>query len=148
LPTNALGQVIVSPTLQSITDPDIFALGDCASCPWPATGKSVPPRAQAAHQQASLLIKSMHRRLAGKSLPTFTYRDHGSLISLGNFETVGNLMGRLVGRSVKIQGFLARLLYLSLYRQHQMALHGFLRMVLDTIAQWLRQRTMPRVKLH
>jgi NADH dehydrogenase len=67
---------------------------------------------------------------------------------LGNFETVGNLMGRLVGRSVKIQGVLARLLYLSLYRQHQMALHGFLRMVLDTIAQWLRQRSMPRVKLH
>jgi NADH dehydrogenase len=148
LPTNGLGQVIVSPTLQSITDPDIFALGDCASCPWPATGKSVPPRAQAAHQQASLLVKSMHRRLRGKNLPTFTYHDHGSLISLGNFDTVGNLMGRLVGRSVKIQGFLARLLYLSLYRQHQMALHGFLRMVLDTIAQWLRQKTMPRVKLH
>ena len=148
LPTNSLGQVIVSPTLQSITDTDIFALGDCASCPWPATGKSVPPRAQAAHQQASLLVKSMHRRLAGKNLPIFTYRDHGSLISLGNFDTVGNLMGRLVGRSVKIQGFLARLLYLSLYRQHQMALHGLLRMVLDTVAQWLRQKTMPRVKLH
>jgi NADH dehydrogenase len=90
----------------------------------------------------------MHRRLAGKNLPVFTYRDHGSLISLGNFDTVGNLMGRLVGRSVKIQGFFARLLYLSLYRQHQMALHGLLRMLLDTIAQWLRQRTMPRVKLH
>lgn len=148
LPTNALGQMIVSPTLQSITDPDIFGLGDCVSCPWPATGRSVPPRAQAAHQQASLLVKSMRRRLAGKNLLTFTYRDHGSLISLGNFETVGNLMGRLVGRSVKIQGFLARLLYLSLYRQHQMALHGFLRMILDTIAQWLRQKTMPRVKLH
>lgn len=148
LPANSLGQVIVSPTLQSITDPDIFALGDCASCPWPAAGKSVPPRAQAAHQQASLLVRSMHRRLAGKNLPTFSYRDHGSLISLGNFDTVGNLMGRLVGRSVKIQGFLARLLYLSLYRQHQMALHGFLRMLLDTIAQWLRQKTMPRVKLH
>ena len=148
LPTNEMGQVHVSLTLQSISDPDIFALGDCASCLWPATGKSVPPRAQAAHQQASLLVKSMHQRLAHKSLPTFTYRDHGSLISLGNFETVGNLMGRMVGRSVKIQGFLARLLYLSLYRQHQVALHGFLRMVLATIAQWLRQRTTPRVKLH
>ncbi len=148
LPTNEMGQVMVSQTLQSVADPDIFALGDCASCLWPATGKSVPPRAQAAHQQASLLVKSMHQRLAQKSLPVFTYRDHGSLISLGNFETVGNLMGRLVGRSVKIQGFLARLLYLSLYRQHQMALHGFLRMALTTVAQWLRQRTMPRVKLH
>lgn len=148
LPTNPLGQVIVSPTLQSITDPDIFALGDCASCPWPATGKSVPPRAQAAHQQAALLLNSMKRRLAGRSLPTFTYRDYGSLISLGHFETVGNLMGRLVGRSVKIQGLLARLLYLSLYRHHQLALHGFLRMALDAFAQWLRQRTTPRVKLH
>ncbi len=148
LPTNHIGQVIVSPTLQSITDPDIFALGDCASCPWPATGKSVPPRAQAAHQQASLLVHSLKRRLAGRSLPTFTYRDHGSLISLGHYETVGNLMGRLVGSSVKIQGFLARLLYLSLYRHHQLALHGFLRMALDALAQWLRQRTTPRVKLH
>lgn len=148
LPTNALGQVIVSPTLQSITDLDIFALGDCASCAWADTGKFVPPRAQAAHQQASLLVTSVQRRLAGKSLPTFIYRDYGSLISLGNFDTVGNLMGRLVGRSVKIQGMLARLLYLSLYRQHQVALHGVLRMMLDTVAQWLRQRTMPRVKLH
>ena len=148
LPTNHIGQVIVSPTLQSITDPDIFALGDCASCPWPATGKSVPPRAQAAHQQASLLVDSLKRRLTGRSLPTFTYRDHGSLISLGHYETVGNLMGRLVGSSVKIQGFLARLLYLSLYRHHQLALHGFLRMALDALAQWLRQRTTPRVKLH
>lgn len=148
LPTNPIGQVIVSPTLQSITDPDIFAFGDCASCPWPATGKSVPPRAQAAHQQATLLLTTMRRRLEKKSLPTFTYHDHGSLISLGNFEAVGNLMGRLVGRSVKIQGFLARLLYLSLYRHHQMALHGLLRMMVDTLAQWLRSKTSPRVKLH
>lgn len=148
LPTNPLGQVIVSPTLQTITDPDIFALGDCASCPWPATGKSVPPRAQAAHQQASLLVNSLRRRLQGRALPTFTYRDHGSLISLGHYETVGNLMGRLVGRSVRIQGWLARLLYLSLYRHHQLALHGFLRMALEAFAQWLRQRTSPRVKLH
>ena len=55
----------------------------------------------------------MHRLLAKKSLPVFTYRDYGSLISLGNYEAVGNLMGRMVGRSVKIQGFLARMLYLS-----------------------------------
>lgn len=148
LPTNPIGQVIVSPTLQSITDTDIFAFGDCASCPWPATGKSVPPRAQAAHQQATLLVNTMRRRLEGKSLPTFTYQDHGSLISLGNFEAVGNLMGKLIGRSVKIQGFLARLLYLSLYRHHQMALHGLLRMMVDTLAQWLRSKTSPRVKLH
>jgi NADH dehydrogenase len=29
-----------------------------------------------------------------------------------------------------------------------MALHGFMRMMLDTLAQWLRRKTAPRVKLH
>ena len=148
LPTNPLGQVIVTPTLQTITDPDIFALGDCASCPWPATGKSVPPRAQAAHQQASLLVNSLHRRLQGRGLLTFNYRDRGSLISVGHRDLVGNLMGRLLSRSVRFHGFIARMIYLSLYRRHQMALHGFLRMSVDALAEWLRRRTTPRVKLH
>lgn len=148
LPVNKSGQVIVSQTLQTIFDPDIFAFGDCASCSWPGMGKSVPPRAQAAHQEARFLYHAMRRRLAGKSLPVFQYRDHGSLISLGRFDTVGNLMGRFIGRSVLVEGALARLLYVSLYRQHLISLHGFMRTLLDTLAQWLRRKTAPRVKLH
>ncbi len=148
LPVNPMGQVIVMPTLQSITDPDIFAFGDCASCPWPATGKSVPPRAQAAHQQAWLLLHSMKRRLAGRSLPTFNYRDRGLLISIGHRDLIGKLMGRLLPQSVRFQGFIARMIYRSLYRRHQIALHGLLRTSLDALAQWLRRRTTPRVKLH
>lgn len=148
LPTNPLGQVVVTPTLQSITDPDVFAFGDCASCPWPATGKSVPPRAQAAHQQASMLAGSMKRRLDGRSLPTFNYRDRGSLISVGHRDLVGNLMGRVLSRSLRFHGLVARLIYMSLYRRHQIALHGFLRMGLDALAEWLKRRSTPRVKLH
>jgi NADH dehydrogenase len=148
LPTNKLGQVIVSQTLQSIIDPAIFALGDCASCPWPEKGGAVPPRAQAAHQEAKFMFDAMRHRLADKPLPVFTFRDHGSLVSLGRYDTIGNLMGKLIGRSVVIEGVWARMLYVSLYRQHLMALHGFVRMLLDSIAQWLRRKTMPRVKLH
>jgi NADH dehydrogenase len=148
LPTNRMGQVIVSQTLQTIIDPDIFALGDCASCQWPEKSTSVPPRAQAAHQQADLLYRSMQRRLEGKPLPLFHYHDRGSLVSLGRYDTVGNLMGKLIGSTVFVEGKLARFLYVSLYRQHVMALHGFPRMVLDTMAQWLRRKTSPRVKLH
>lgn len=148
LPVNKLGQVIVSQTLQTIIDPDIFAFGDCASCPWPGKKQSIPPRAQAAHQQAGFLYHALRRRVAGKPLPAFEYHDHGSLVSLGRFDAVGNLMGNLVGRTVWVEGKLARLLYLSLYRQHIMALHGFMRMMLDTMAQWLRRKTAPRVKLH
>ena len=54
LETNRINQLVVRPTLQTTRDEDIFAIGDCAACPWPARqGRSVPPRAQAAHQQAS-----------------------------------------------------------------------------------------------
>jgi NADH dehydrogenase len=148
LPVNKLGQVLVSQTLQTEADKNIFAFGDCASCPWPETGKTVPPRAQAAHQQAKFLFRALRRHLSGQPLPVFRFRDVGSLVSLGRFSAIGNLMGNLIGGSLLIEGLLARLLYASLYRMHVMALFGFVRMVLDTVANWLRGKTAPRIKLH
>lgn len=147
LSVNRLNQIEVLPTLQSKTDPDIFAFGDCASCEWPEHG-FVPPRAQAAHQQASFLVKAIDARLKGQNLPTFTYRDFGSLVSLGKFSAVGNLMGGLIGGSMFIEGLFARVMYTSLYRMHVAALHGVWRMMLDTVANRLRRSTVPRVKLH
>lgn len=148
LPVNRLGQVPVLQTLQTEIDPDIFAIGDCASCAWPEQNTMVPPRAQAAHQQADAVFKAIHCRLAGKPVKDFRFTDHGSLISLGRFNTVGNLMGKLTGSTMLVEGLLARLLYVSLYRAHLMAVHGLMRMVLDTLAQWLRGKTVPRIKLH
>jgi NADH:ubiquinone reductase (H+-translocating) len=148
LPTNRLGQLTVRRTLQTEIDDNIFALGDCAACPWPGNERNVPPRAQAAHQQASFLFKSFERLLQGKPLPEYTYRDFGSLVSLGHYSAVGNLMGGLIGGSMLIEGLFARFMYMSLYRLHVAALHGYARMVLDTIAHWLRRSTAPRVKLH
>lgn len=148
LPVNKLGQVLVTQTLQTEIDPNIFAFGDCASCPWPEKDTKVPPRAQAAHQEAKYLYHALQRRLSGKSLPKFHYRDQGSLISLSRFNAIGNLMGKLVGRSLLIEGRLARLLYVSLYRAHLIALNGFLRTALGTVAGWLHRKNAPRVKLH
>ncbi|KND59802.1 NADH dehydrogenase [Candidatus Burkholderia verschuerenii] len=148
LPTNRLGQLVVRRTLQTEADENIFALGDCAACPWPGNERNVPPRAQAAHQQASFLFKSFERMLQGKPLPEYTYRDFGSLVSLGHYSAVGNLMGGLIGGNMLIEGLFARFIYMSLYRLHVAALHGYARMVLDTVAHWLRRSTAPRVKLH
>jgi NADH:ubiquinone reductase (H+-translocating) len=142
------GQVVVRQTLQSQTDPDIFALGDCASCQWVATGGLVPPRAQSAHQQAKFLARALVRRFQGKPLPEFHFQDFGSLVSLGHFSAVGNLMGGLIGGNVLIEGLVARIMYQSLYRMHLLALHGYWGMILDTIGHWLRSKTHPRVKLH
>jgi NADH dehydrogenase len=150
LETNRANQLVVSTTLQTTRDPDIFAFGDCAACPWPEEGPKalVPPRAQAAHQQATLLVKTIRARLAGKPLPEFRFRDFGSLVSLGEMSAVGNLMGRLVGGSLLIQGLIARWMYTSLYKLHQVAILGYVGVALDTIGRFLRRRTEPRVKLH
>jgi NADH:ubiquinone reductase (H+-translocating) len=151
LATNRLGQLIVRQSLQTETDDNIFALGDCAACKWPGGDKgerNVPPRAQAAHQQASFLFKSFERLLENKPLPDYTYRDFGSLVSLGHFSAVGSLMGGLIGGNMLIEGLFARFMYQSLYRMHIAALHGWARMALDTVAHWLRRSTAPRVKLH
>ncbi|MGF6964050.1 NADH dehydrogenase [Paraburkholderia sp. WC7.3g] len=148
LPVNRLGQLVVRRTLQTEIDDNIFALGDCAACEWPGNERNVPPRAQAAHQQATFLLKALAARLDNRPLPEFTYRDFGSLVSLGHFSAVGNLMGGVIGGNMLIEGLFARFMYMSLYRLHIVALHGYPRMVLDTFAHWLRRTTLPRVKLH
>jgi NADH dehydrogenase len=148
LETNQIGQLVVTPTLQTTRDPDIFAIGDCAACPQPGGAGDVPPRAQAAHQEASHLIKQLPRRLRAEPLEHYVYHDFGSLVSLGRFSTVGNLMGSLVGKNFFIEGYFAHLMYRSLYKMHEAALHGLVNVILGTIGRTFHRRNTPVVKLH
>ena len=149
LETNRINQLVVKQTLQSTVDESIFAFGDCAACPWIGHDGNVPPRAQAAHQQASLLAKSMKKRVANNpDLPNYRYRDYGSLVNLGRYSTVGSLMGALSGGSMYIEGLFARLMYQSLYKMHLMTLHGVAEVVLQTLARMITRRTEAKVKLH
>jgi NADH:ubiquinone reductase (H+-translocating) len=110
LETNRASQLVVLPTLQTTRDPNIFAIGDCAACPWIGhAGKTVPPRAQTAHQQASHLARQLKRLLADREVNPWRYRDFGSLVSLGDYSTVGKLMG-----GMWVEGLIARLMYLCL----------------------------------
>jgi NADH dehydrogenase len=149
LETNRINQLVVKQNLQTTLDDSIFAFGDCAACPWLGHDGNVPPRAQAAHQQASMLVKTMKKRVANKqNLPEYYYRDYGSLVNLGKYSTVGSLMGAVAGGSMYIEGLLARLMYQSLYKMHLMALHGFFTVFLQTIARMITHRTEAHVKLH
>ena len=151
LETTHNNQLIVKQTLETTNDSNIFAFGDCAACPIPGTDTTVPPRAQAAHQQASMLVKTIKQRLKNKPIPNYHYVDYGSLINLSNYSTVGNMMGNLFGKkagSVMIEGLLARFVYWSLYKMHQLAILGLVRMTLITMANFLTQKTKPRMKLH
>lgn len=152
LETNKLNQLVVQSTLQSTLDPDIFALGDCAACPCTdeegGRGGIVPPRAQAAHQQATHMFHQIKRRLAGKPLKPYHYKDFGSLVSLGKFSTVGNMMGGLIGKNLMIEGYFAKLMYLSLYKLHELSIHGLIKTTLFTFARMLTKQANPTVKLH
>lgn len=149
LETNRINQLVVTRTLQTTLDSNVFAFGDCAACPWPGHDYTVPPRAQSAHQQACMLIKTVKYRVAGKTeLPEYTYRDYGSLVNLGRYSTVGSLMGSVSGGSLFIEGMFARLMYQSLYKMHLMALHGFFSVFLQTLARMITRRTEVQVKLH
>ncbi len=147
LTTNKKNQIEVKSTLQSVDDEEIFALGDCASCPMGESG-TVPPRAQAAHQQAKLLAKNLVNKLEGKPLADFRYRDHGSLVSLARYDAVGNLMRSSASRGLFLEGWLARQAYASLYRMHQLSIHGAPKTGLAWLVDKLNRYLKPRMKLH
>lgn len=147
LETNRINQLVVNEFLQTTRDPAIFAIGDCAQFTG-ADGKRAPPRAQAAHQMATTCAKNLLALLQQKPLTPYAYKDHGSLISLSEYSTVGNLMGNLGSGSFFIEGRIARVAYISLYRMHQVAIHGLIRtglvMLVGSLNRWLR----PSLKLH
>jgi NADH dehydrogenase len=147
LETNRINQLVVKPTLQTTLDENIYAIGDCASCALPSGG-FVPPRAQSAHQMASLVLDNILAQMKGKELKNYVYKDHGSLVSLSRFSTVGSLMGNLMRGSMMVEGRIARFVYISLYRMHQVALHGYFKTGLMMLVGSINRVIRPRLKLH
>ncbi|MES2935040.1 MAG: NAD(P)/FAD-dependent oxidoreductase [Pseudomonadota bacterium] len=148
LESNRINQLVVQRTLQTSRDPAIFALGDCAACPQGEGQPNVPPRAQSAHQQALLLSKSLQRMLKNKPLLEFTYKDHGSLVSLGEYTTVGSLMGAIAQGSIFLEGQIAKWMYWWLHKHHQIAVNGVFHTWLSTWAETINWVRNPRIKLH
>ncbi|MGB0734009.1 MAG: NAD(P)/FAD-dependent oxidoreductase, partial [Pontibacterium sp.] len=141
------GTVVVKPTLQSTTSDDIYVIGDCCACEQ-KDGSFVPPRAQAAHQMATLAFKNIIANRNGRELKSYVYHDHGSLVNLSRYSTVGNLMGNLSGGNFFIEGRIARFVYVSLYRMHQIAIHGWVKASAIFLAQKVAKSVKPKMKLH
>ncbi len=154
LETNNRNQIVVKETLQTLSDPCIFAMGDCCSFVPEGQTRAIPPRAQAAHQMADTVFDNLCRmvrvkeRGSAKPLKSFVYRDNGSLVSLSRFSTVGSLMGNLVGGAMAIEGRLARFIYISLYRMHLIAIHGWIKAISLMLIGRVNRIVRPRLKLH
>lgn len=147
LETNRANQLVTKPTLQTTRDEHIFVIGDCAACAM-EDGKLVPPRAQAAHQMADRALANILAMMQGKALKSYAYMDYGSLVSMSRFSTVGSLMGNLMRGSMMVEGRIARFVYISLYRMHQIALHGYIKTGLLMLVGQINRFLRPRLKLH
>ena len=147
LNTTKLNQLLVNGNLQSTNDASIYAFGDCAACQQP-DGSWVPPRAQAAYQQAMYLTRALPLLNAGKPVAPFVFTDQGSLVSLAEYSSVGSLMGSLTKGSFFVEGQLAKLMYWALHKQHQLALGGFRKTALITLSEMIDRTHRPRIKLH
>ncbi|WP_349042988.1 FAD-dependent oxidoreductase [Agrobacterium sp. SORGH_AS 787] len=148
LETNDRNQLLVLPSLCTTLDTNIYALGDCASFARPRASHPLPLTAQVAHQQAQHLIRHLERNIVdGIPVPDFTYRDFGSLFSLGDYDAYGppGQFGPFAGGFFR--GRLAQLSHSLLYRSHQSSLHGFYRGSLLWLIDWLNARLRPTIRL-
>ena len=136
-----INRLKVYATLQTFTDPSIFALGDCAHCQLDGKGGPLGARAQVASQQAEFLVSAVKNFIDGKKLPMFKFNEKGTLVSLSESEAVGQIMGENM-----VQGASARLMYRSLYRIHQSKIHGMGKALLMTAKDAFARRINPKVK--
>lgn len=143
LETNHINQLVVKSTLQTTYDHHIFAMGDCACYIPEGAERAIPPRAQVANQQAIFLEKALKAHIENKSLPKFEFRDKGSLVSLSEHNSIGSILG-----NVNIEGMVVRLMYISLYRMHQVALHGVFKTTLLILRDFLSKSSGPHLKMH
>jgi len=149
LPLAKGGQIEVDGQLRVRGVEGVYALGDCAACV-DSGGQLVPPRAQAAHQQADYLLDVFLRAARGRapSLAPYRYRDYGSLVSFGHRNSVGSLMGSLKGMNFFVDGLFARMMYASLHLMHHAAVLGMVKTAVLAVARFLIKRSTPLVKLH
>jgi NADH:ubiquinone reductase (H+-translocating) len=148
LETTHSNQLVVLPTLQTTLDDRIFAIGDCCYFMPNRSDRPVPPRAQAAHQMARTAYCNVLALLTNNPLETFVYRDRGSLVSLSRYSTIGSLMGNLVGGRMAVEGRIARMVYLSLYRMHLIGVHGWLKGTALILVGHVNRVVRPRLKFH
>lgn len=83
LKRNQRGQLTITPTLQVVDHPEIFALGDLADCK-DAEGQQVPNTAQSAFQQADFTGWNLWASLNDRPLLPFRYNHLGEMMTLGS----------------------------------------------------------------
>jgi len=103
------GRIVVNEFLEVRDYPNVWALGDCACVPDPATGKPHPPTAQHAVREGKIAGRNIAAAITGGKKHPFTFRTLGQLASIGRRQGVANIMG------INFSGFIAWWLWRTIY---------------------------------
>lgn len=128
------GQLMVTPTLQTVGDDTILAIGDCAQI----NKDPVAPTAQAARQEGQYIGRiALPRLLAGQTPPPFAYHDRGAVVALARYNAWGMWPSKKAFGGHGIGARLARLIHEGLFRQHQLCLTGACKTAMNTLREHL-----------
>ena len=103
------GRISVSPNLEVLGFPGVWALGDCASVVNTMTGKVSPTTAQFAIAQANHLAENLIATLNHAPTRPFSYRAKGIMASTGHLDGVAEVGG------LQVSGLVAWLLWRAYY---------------------------------
>jgi NADH:ubiquinone reductase (H+-translocating) len=128
------GRVKADSTMRALGRQDVWALGDCAIIPDPASGKPYPPLAQHALREAGCLAQNITAVIRGTGEPQpFVYQSKGTLAALGHFKGAGKVY------KFKIHGFFAWWVWRTYYLFRMPRWSRRLRVVIDwTVALFFR----------
>jgi NADH dehydrogenase len=119
------GRIVVDEHLRVPDRPGLWALGDCAYVPDRRRGGAHPPTAQHALRQGRVLARNLQAQLRGGALRAFDFTTLGQLAAIGRRTGVANVLG------LNFSGFLAWLLWRSIYLSKLPRFEKKLRVALD-----------------
>ncbi|MGJ3249597.1 MAG: NAD(P)/FAD-dependent oxidoreductase [Elainellaceae cyanobacterium] len=136
LKKNDQDQIVVTPTLQAVDHPEIFALGDLADCR-DVSGQRVPATAQAAFQQAQYASWNIWASVTGRPLLPFRYQNLGEMMTLGMDNAT------LTGLGIKLDGPMAHIARRLAYLYRMPTFDHQIRVGLNWIAKPVRELLSP-----
>jgi NADH dehydrogenase len=126
------GRIVTDGAMQSVSHPNLWAIGDCALIPGP-DGKPYPTLAQHAIREARTVARNIHAVIRGGRPAPFVYRALGTMAAFGHEQAAAEVRG------VHLTGFPAWWLRRTYYLLQMPRWDTRLRITLDwTVALFFR----------
>ncbi len=104
------GRILTDEHLRAKGLSDVFILGDVAAFKEKTDDKPLPMFAQVAVRQSEVVVRNIESILKNQPLKKFMYREQGLLVSIGQWQAVGQIFG--VGLQGRFAWWLWRTVYL------------------------------------